>query len=93
MSFGVHVKNYEHYSYAMGKHIKSKAHYEKEMAMGGYIDYETGKALAEKHKREQGHKVDKKKIMEIVNAAKLKTDRKGRVRLDDRMIEAINRGG
>jgi len=33
------VRNYEHFNRSMGKYIRSKKHYEEEMAKGGYVPY------------------------------------------------------
>ena len=59
MSFNIIVKDYQHYNRAMGKHIKSKRHYNQEMAKGGYVPLEQGKAMADAKQKEHKWKPSK----------------------------------
>lgn len=92
--FNIIVKNYEHYNRAMGKHISSKAHYEKEMAKGGYIPFEEGCSVAEKKQQELHKPYDKlsDKAMEVVRSV---SHRKGNIKLSEnpKLVEAMEEVG
>lgn len=90
---GIIVKNYAHFNNAMGKHITSKAHYEKEMVKGGYITYEQSERIASQVRREQRKDYKpSQKMIDIVNTAK-NSAKKGKVKLSDRTIDAMKSMG
>ena len=91
MSFNIIVKKYDHYNRALGKHIKSKRHYKEELKKGGYVSWEKGQELKEKYDREH-HKDYKElspKTREFLNSMKQKKDGNGKIKLDQRAIEAM----
>lgn len=85
------VKKYDHINSALpgwdtpkGKYIKSKDHYDRCLKEAGMVSYE---------KNNSGPKLKdyilSKKAKEIINTASNSKDKKGRVRLDDRTIDAM----
>lgn len=44
---------YAHYNRALGKHIKDRAHYEREMVKGGYIPYEVAQDILKDKERKK----------------------------------------
>lgn len=80
------VKNYSHYNRALGKYIKSKRHYQNEMAKQGMVSYEKGRKLAEKAKKEKPYKISDKALA-IINSTH--PDSKGKVKLSDRAIDGM----
>ena len=81
------VKNWNHYNSALGCHVKSKDHYDTLMKKGGYISYEE---QCDRTKN-NGNKplVLSKDAEEVIRAAKLKRDSKGRVKLDGKLGEKM----
>ena len=84
------IKNYEHYNRSMGKYITSKAHYEREMREGGYMDSDKAKALAEANKghgRKEYELSDKARA--VISCAKDSADSKGNIKPSDKLIEGM----
>jgi hypothetical protein len=88
----IKVKNYEHYNRAMGKYIKSRKHYQEEMAKGGYIKAEKGNEIARK-----ARKADMKdykpsgEMKQFLNS--LNPDKKGNVKLSGNQIKYMESKG
>jgi len=96
---GIIVKQYEHYNSAFrnwdspthGKYISSKAHYEKALAEEGMI--------TQKEADRQGLNTGPKRkeytitpdTQALIESVKQSADKKGRVKVSDRAIEALNR--
>jgi len=90
----IKVKKYEHYNRALGKYITSKRHYDNEMARQGMIPYEEGKKIAEQVQKDKIKPYTiSKKAQEIINTAKNSADRRGKVKLGDRTIDAMKEIG
>ena len=90
------IRKYEHYNHAMGKHITSKAHYEKEMAKGGYIPFDQAQAIADKRKAElhKDYKGLSKEAIEVCKSAYDSGNRKtGELKCGDRLIEGMQKVG
>lgn len=92
MAFGIIVKNYEHYNRALGKHIRSKAHYEEEMRKGGFVSFEEGQRLAESCKKRKEY-VPSKKCVEIVNTLERMKEKKITLSQHPRLVKAMKDGG
>jgi hypothetical protein len=94
MSFNIIVKNYEHYNKALGKYITSKRQYDNEMAKQGMVSFEKGDAIAKKAQT-NGHKpyILTDKAKQVINCAKLSADRKGNVKLSDKLVEGMKEVG
>lgn len=88
------VKKYEHFNHALNKYIGSKRQYDYEMKSRGFVSQEEGNRLAEQCplNRRKPYVISKK-ALDIIKAAKSSADRKGRVRLGDRTIEAMKEIG
>jgi len=87
---------YKHYNRALGMHIESKAHYDYVMKRRGFVSQEKGDELArrERERRENPPKaVLSEKARNIIQAAKLRADKKGNVKLGDRTIDAMKELG
>ena len=91
MSFNIIVKRYSHYNRSLGKHIRSKKHYEEEMKKGGYVSYEKGQEQVKKW--EKDHRKDYKGMSPAARAinqyARQIKDKKGNVKLGGRAIKAM----
>lgn len=89
------VRKYDHYNSSMGKHIRSREHYEKEMVAGGYIPYDKACQLAEKAKQENTKKYDglKDSTMKFLHQVKDMSDSKGNIRVGSRFIEGLKEHG
>jgi hypothetical protein len=84
------IKKYEHYNRSLGKYITSKAQYDNEMARQGMVSYDEGKILAEKARKEKIKPYTiSQKAQEIINTAKRSADRRGKVKLSDKTIDAM----
>ncbi len=92
------VKNYEHLNKAFGNwdtpqgvYVKNKDHYDRLMKEGGYTSYD------ESRSQDKGFKgkpyVTSQKALDIIKAAKNSKDKKGRVNLSDRTIDAMREIG
>ena len=84
----IKVKNYEHFNRAMGKHISSKKQYEQEMAKGGFIPFVEAKKIPHKDYKELGSEAQG-----LLRYAKQIKDRKGKLKLGGRAIEAMKKFG
>jgi len=90
----IQVKEYAHYNRAMGKYIRSKAHYEEEMARGDYINSDRAKELAKKKKEEQRGKYElSKDSRDLLRGMRAKADKKGRYKLSDREADYLKSKG
>ena len=91
------VKKYDHINRSFsgwdtpyGKIVKSKEHYERLKAEQGMVSYEEANEIAEKARKEKikPYKLTKES-QDIINSARMAADRKGRVKLGDRAIDAL----
>jgi len=89
------VKNYEHYNRSMGKHITNKHQYTEEMKKGGYVTFERGQELSrqacDNKKKDYNYLSDK--ASEVIKSARNSTDRKGRIKPSDRLIDGMKSVG
>ena len=87
----IHVRNYDHYNKALGKHITSKRHYEEEMKRQGCVPFEKGQELVAKSRANQrkDYKISDESAR-FMNEVKLTADKKGNVKLGDRAIDYLN---
>lgn len=85
------VKKYEHYNRALGTHVKSKDHYDRLMKQGNYVSYEENQGKV----KDNGNKpyVLSQKGWDIINAAKRRKDKNGKVKLSDQTIDAMKEIG
>ena len=92
------IKNYEHINSALpnwdtptGKYIRSRSHYEQELAKAGMVSFEQ----AEKNKVDphKPYKGISKEAMEVCNAAKDMADKKGRLRIGTRLQKGMEKVG
>lgn len=88
------IKNYEHVNKAFGnwdtpegKYVRNKDHYDRLMKEGNYITYEEGVERS----KDNGNKpyILSKKGWDIIKAAKNSKDKKGKVNLSDKTIDAM----
>lgn len=87
------VRKYDHFNSAMGKHITSKRHYEQEMAKGGYIPYDKACEIADKAKNKKINYELSPKAREIINSARSSADKRGNIKVSDRLIEGMKSVG
>ena len=82
------VRKYDGFNRTLGKHIRSKRHYQNEMAKQGFVSWEEGQRLVDraKEKSRTDHKPSDK-AMKFMFAMKSKADKKGKVKLDDRAVD------
>ncbi len=94
MALTIISKNYEHYNRAMGKHIRSKRHYQEEMRKGGFVSAEKGNRLAENHEKEQKWKPSKD-CVDVIKAIKNAADKNGNIVLGKhpKIVEAMKKKG
>ena len=94
MALTIISKNYEHYNRAMGKHIRSKQHYQEEMRKGGFVSADEGNRLAEKHSKEQKWKPSNDCI-NVIKAIKGAADKNGNIVLGNhpKIVEAMKKKG
>ncbi len=99
MSFRIIVRNYEHVNRSLpnwdtpkGKYISSRRQYEDELKRGGFVAYEDGLRIAE-----QSSKIEYKGLStqaeNVIKAARLSSDRKGRIKPSDRLIDGMKSVG
>lgn len=81
------VKNWSHYNSALGTYVKNKDHYDSLMKKGGYVSYEEQNDRC----KDNGNKpfVLSKEAGDVIKAAKLKRDGKGRVKLDGKLGDKL----
>ena len=78
MSFGIIVKKYEHFNRALGINIRNKRHYDYEMKKRGFVSFEEGQRLADKHNAEKKWKPSQECIG-VIKALKNSADKNGNV--------------
>jgi hypothetical protein len=89
------VRNYEHYNRALGKYIRSKKHYEEELAKGGFIPFEKAEQLAESARQRNrkdynGLSEDK---MRFLHQVKDTADKNGKIQVTDRFVKGLKEHG
>ena len=89
------VKRYEHFNRAMGKYIRSREHYEREMAKGGYVPFEKAEQMAEtaRAKNRQEYKGLSEKTMKFLGEVKQQADKHGNIKPSQRFIEGLKDNG
>lgn len=92
---GIIVKNYEHFNRALGKQITSRAHYEAEMKKGGFVSFEEGEKLSAEYRRRNPRKEYEleKDSHELINSFKSSVDKKGKLNLSGRQLDAMKAKG
>ena len=92
------IRNYEHWNTALpnwdspkGKYIRSKAHYEQELAKAGMVSFDQ----AEKNKVDshKPYKEMSREAMEVCKAAKDIADKKGNLRIGTRLQKGMEKVG
>ncbi len=87
-------RNYEHFNRAMGKHIRSRKHYEEEMRKGGYVTDEESRRRAAKEQRDLRKPYELSSTAQsVIECARSATDKNGNVRLSDRLIDGMKKVG
>ena len=91
------IKNWEHFNRSLpnwdspkGKYIRSKAQYQNELAKSGMKQMESFGQVGTPKKKDY---ILSPKAREIINTASNSKDRKGKVRLSDRTIKAMQEIG
>jgi hypothetical protein len=92
------IRNYEHFNRSLGnwdspkgKYIRSKSHYEKELAKQGYVSFEQAEKIkSNPHKEYNGISA---KAMEVCKAARDSADRKGNLRIGTRLQKGMESVG
>lgn len=92
------IKRYEHFNKALpnwdsphGKYISSRAHYEKELAKGGFVPFEKAEKMkVDTHKPYDGIS---DKAMKVCLAAKSMADKKGNIRIGSRLQKGMEEVG
>ena len=89
----IKVSNYEHYNRALGKYVRSKKHYEKLMAEGGFIPFKEGEKIASKAKKDN-HKRFKvgQDALRLIREAKM-SSKNGKIKPSDRLIDGMKKLG
>ena len=85
------VKNYSHYNSAFGTYVRDKDHYDRLMKENNYISYE--ECLDRTKNNGKKPYILSEKARAIIQAAKDSKDKKGRVKLSDRTIDAMKEIG
>ena len=89
----IKIRQYEHFNRALGKHIKSKQHYEEEMAKGGYVSFKEGCKIAEKVRKNSRKRYEVgKDVLDIIRSAKV-SSKNGKIKCGDRLIDAMKKVG
>ena len=88
-------RNYDHYNKALGMRITSKHQYHEELKKRGLIDADKAFAQADlvNEKRNNPKMELSQKAIDIIETARLKADRRGRIRCDDRLVDAMKEVG
>ena len=83
-------QSYNHYNSSLGMQIKNKDHYDRVCKERGYVSYEKCQELADKGRlaKQKPYKISKESE-QIIREAKLKSDKKGNVKLSDRQIDVL----
>ena len=95
------IKRYEHINRAFnnwdtpkGKYISSKKQYEEEMKRGGFVDYEKGCRIVEQaNLKNSQYKGLTPQAENVLKAARLQTDSKGRIKPSDRLLDGMKKVG
>ena len=83
------IKKYEHFNRSLGKQIRSKAHYEKEMRKQGMVSWEEGQRIAQKAREKASKPYSlSNKADEVIRAAKDMTHN-GKINVEGRLIKAM----
>lgn len=94
MSFNIVVRNWEHYNRALGKHIRSKAHYEEEMKKGGFVSFEEGQRMVESCKKRKEYKPSEKGVEVVRTLLDMgKGDKEIKLAHYPKIVDAMKSGG
>ena len=97
MSVGIIVKNYNHVNRSLpnwdcptGRIVRNKDHYDRLCKENGMVSFEQAQEMAEKGRvaKTKDYKLSAQSE-EIIREARLKSDRKGNVKLSDRQIKVL----
>ena len=94
---GIIIKNYEHFNRALpnwdspkGKYIKSKKHYQEEVAKAGLVPFSESESMANKYDRDRARPYDlSKKAREVMDSARQGADKKGKIQWSGRLVEGM----
>jgi hypothetical protein len=91
MVFSIISKDYDHFNRSLGMRITSKKQYHEELKKRGMIDAEKAFAQADlvNEKRNNPKMELSQKAKDIISTARMKADRKGRIKCDDRLVDAM----
>ena len=86
---------YRHFNESLGCYVEGKEHFRKLLAKGGYVPYELAERFAGEWDANNPRKdyVLSDKAREIIQSIKMTADRKGRIKLGSRAIEALIKMG
>ena len=81
----INIKEYQHYNRTMGKYIRSKTHYEEELARGGYVSQDKMDAATESNRQrmENNYKASDE-LRELTTEVAQTADKKGNIKPGDR---------
>jgi len=97
----IKVKHYEHFNRSLpnwdtpkGKYISSRKQYEEEMKKGGFVDYDEGCKRAQQNKNNKGEYTGLSSCAtSVIKAARLQSDKKGRIKPSGRLLDAMKEVG
>ena len=94
------IKKYQHVNRSFagwdtpkGKYISSKKQYDEEMKKGGFVGYEEGRKVAEQVNSKSYNRELSPKAKDVIKAARLMSDRKGKIKPSDKLIDAMKEVG
>jgi len=95
-SFG-HLEDhqYKHFNRALGVQVQGKEHYKKLLDKGGYVPYEKGCEMAEKHNKGTYKPYNglSKEATSFIRECKQMADSKGNIAPSGRFIEGLKKHG
>ena len=95
------IRNYEHINSSFpnwdtprGKYIRSKAHYEQEMAKAGLVPFDKAEQMAEQA-RAKSHKpyALSEKARKFIGAVKNTAGKDGKITVSDRFVDGLRKVG
>ena len=85
---------YRHFNRALGCKVEGKEHFKKLLSERNMVPIDIGSEMAEKAK-ESRHKpyILSNKAKQLINSAKLLADRKGNIKVGDRLVDGMRELG
>ena len=85
--------HYTGYNRALGKHIRSRAHYIEEMKQGGYVPQEVGDQQVKDYHDSKPEYTPSKDAHQMIEACRIKANKDGSLNVPEKVIDGWQKMG